>query len=118
MTIGENIHGEVVTISLRGSLLGEPDATNLRQTVYRLLEEKRRHFVLDLSELKYINSMGLGALIASLTSIRKREGDMCIARVRDKVEGILVITKLVKVFRVYETVEKAVESLRNDRTHH
>jgi anti-sigma B factor antagonist len=106
----DKIFGEVVSISLSGSLIGEPDATKLRQAVYRLLGENRRKFVLDLDELKYINSMGLGALIASLTSVRNRGGDMCLARVRDKVEGILMITKLVKVFRVYETVEKAVES--------
>ncbi len=110
MTIREKTHGNVTAISLGGSLLGEPDATNLRQAVYGLLDEGKREFVVDLGDLKYINSMGLGTLIASLTSIRNRGGDMCLARVRDKVEGILMITKLVKVFRVYETVERAVES--------
>lgn len=104
------MYGDVVAISLSGSLLGEPASTNLRETVYRLLGENKLKYVVDLGELKYINSMGLGTLIASLTSVRKRDGDMCLARVRDKIEGILMITKLVKVFRVYETVEKAVKS--------
>ena len=112
MTITEKVQEEIVTISLSGSLLGEPDSTNLRQAVYRLLAENKKNFVLDLCDVKYINSMGLGTLIASLTSIRNRGGDMCLARVRDKVEGILMITKLVKVFRLYETVDKAVESFK------
>ena len=112
MTLREKLHGEVVVISLSGSLLGEPGATNLREAVYRLLGENKKHFVIDLGDVRFINSMGLGALIASLTSVRNRGGDMCLARVKDKVQGILMITKLVKVFRLYETVDKAVESFK------
>ena len=112
MSIRVKVHGEVVTISLSGNLLGEPDATHLRESVYRLLTEDKRKFVIDLGELKFINSMGLGALIASLTSVRTRGGDMCLARLRDKVESIIMITKLVKVFRLYDTVVKAVDSFK------
>ena len=112
MTIREKIHGEVVTISLSGSLLGEPGASDLRQAVYRLLTENKRKFVIDLGELKFINSMGLGSLIASLTSVRTRGGDMCLARLRDKVEAVIMITKLTKVFRLYDTVVKAVDSFK------
>ena len=110
MTIKERRHGEVVTISLSGSLLSEPDAINLRQAVYRQLEKHKKYFVIDFGGLKYINSMGLGALVASLISARNRGGDLCIARVKNKVEGILVITKLVKVFRLYDALGKAIQS--------
>ena len=112
MTLEEKLHGEVVVISLSGSLLGEPGATNLRQAVYRRLAENKQKFVVDLGDLRFINSMGLGSLIASLTSIRTRGGDMCLARLRDRVESIIMITKLVKVFRLYDTVVKAVESFK------
>ena len=112
MTLREKLYSEVVVISLSGSLLGEPDATNLRQAVYRRLAESKRNFVIDLGELKSINSMGLGALIASLTSVRNKGGDMCLARVRDRVEGVIMITKLTKVFRLYDAVVKAVESFK------
>ena len=112
MKLEEKIHGEVVVISLSGSLLGEPGATDLRQSVYQLLAEDKRKFVIDLGELKFINSMGLGSLIASLTSVRTRGGDMCLARLRDKVEAVITITKLTKVFRLYDTVTKAVESFK------
>ena len=56
--------------------------------------------------------MGLGSLIASLTSVRTGGGDMCLARLRDKVEAVITITKLTKVFRLYDTVTKAVESFK------
>ena len=112
MTIKEKLQDEIVIIALRGTLLGEPHASNLRQTVYRLLGEERKKFVFDLGDLKFINSMGLGSFIAALTSIRKRGGDMCLARVRGKVEAVIMITQLVKVFRLYATVEKAIESFK------
>lgn len=110
MTIQQRLHGKVVTISLSGSFLGEPDATDLRQAVYRQLERQRKYFVIDLGGLKYINSMGLGALVASLTSVRNRGGDLCIARAKHMVEGIFVITKLVTVCRLYDRLENAVQS--------
>jgi anti-sigma B factor antagonist len=110
MTIRQRLHGEVVTLSLSGSLLSEPDAMNLRQAVYRQLEKQKKYFVIDLGELKYMNSMGLGALVASLISVRNRGGDLCIARVKNKVKGILVITKLDKVFRLYDALDKAIQS--------
>ena len=110
MTIKEHVHGKVVTISLCGSLLGEPATSDLRQTVYRLLGENKRKFVLDLGELKFINSMGLGAFIASLISVRTRGGDICLARIRDKVEAVIMVTKLFKAFRLYETVQRAIGS--------
>lgn len=112
MKLEEKLHGNVVVISLSGSLLGEPGATNFRQSVYRLLSEDKRKFVIDLGELKFMNSMGLGSLIAALTSVRTSGGDMCLARLRDGVESVIMITKLVKVFRLYDTVVKAVESFK------
>lgn len=112
MKLQEKLHGDVVVISLSGSLLGEPDAMNLRQAVYRLLADNKRKFVIDLAKLKFINSIGLGSLIASFTSIRTRGGNMCLARVRDKVEAVIMITKLTKVFRLFDTVVKAVNSFR------
>ena len=83
---------------------------NLRQAVYRQLEKQKKYFVIDLGKLKYMNSMGLGALVASLISVRNRGGDLCLARAKNKVDGILVITKLVKVFRLYDTLDKAIQS--------
>ena len=108
MTIKEEMHGRVAVVALVGSLLGEPDTTALRETVYRLAEHAGASVVLDLGRLKAINSTGLGALVVALTSIRKRGGSLRLARLTDKTHALMVMTHLIKVFRVYDTVERAV----------
>jgi anti-sigma B factor antagonist len=110
MTITENKHGRVTVISLKGNLLGEPETTALRKTVYRLTERDEKRVVLDLGGLKAVNSTGLGLLVSSLTSLRKRSGDLSLARLSDKVHALMIITHLIRVFKVYDTVERAVAS--------
>jgi anti-sigma B factor antagonist len=110
MTITENKHGRVTVISLKGNLLGEPETTVLRETVRRLTEHDELCIVLDLASLKAINSTGLGVLVTALTSLRKRNGDLLLARLSDKVHSLMMITHLVRVFKMYDTVERAVAS--------
>ena len=90
--------------------MGEPETTALRETVYRLAERAEKQVVLDLGGLKAVNSTGLGVLVSSLTSLRKRSGDLSLARLSDKVHALMMITHLIRVFKVYDTVERAVAS--------
>jgi anti-sigma B factor antagonist len=110
MKITEKIHDRVTIISVKGNLLGEPETTALRETVYRLTERAEKNVVLDLGGLKAINSSGLGALVAALTSLRKRSGDLCLARLTDNVNAIMMMTHLFRVFKIYDTIEGAVSS--------
>ena len=112
MKITQKIQGDILVLSIEGNLIGEPDASELRGVIYNLLGKGARKVVVDLAGLKVINSMGLGVLIASLTSMRKRGGDMSFARLNDKVEGVFLITQLVKVVRIYDTVGRAVKGFR------
>ena len=108
MTITEYKHGRVIVVSLEGNLFGEPDATRLRETMNRLKEHDEKQVVLDLGGLKAINSTGLGVLVTALTSLRRRSGDMLLARLSEKVHALMMITHLVRVFKIYDTVERAV----------
>jgi anti-sigma B factor antagonist len=112
MTITQQTHGRVIVVSIKGNLLGEPETTELREAIYGLTERVEKQVVLDLGGLKAINSTGLGTLVAALTSVRRRGGDMCLARLTDKVDSLLMITNLNRVFRIYETVERAVTSFQ------
>jgi anti-sigma B factor antagonist len=60
--------------------------------------------------VKILSSTGLGALVAVLTSLRNRSGDLCLAELTEKVHALTVMTHLIKIFKVYETVERAVAS--------
>ncbi|MEX0736280.1 MAG: STAS domain-containing protein [Bacteroidota bacterium] len=112
MSIKEKIVGDVVVLSLKGNLMGEPDTTDLRDKIYSLLQDDFVNIVLDLAKVKWVNSSGLGTLISSMTSIKNKGGEMRLANVTDKVESLFVITQLIKVFKTYESIDRAVASFR------
>jgi anti-sigma B factor antagonist len=62
--------------------------------------------------VRWISSTGLGTLIAVLTSIKNKGGDLRLANITEKVESIFVITQLVKVFKTYETTDRAIASFK------
>jgi anti-sigma B factor antagonist len=68
--------------------------------------------VIDLHDVKFMNSSGLGMLIGSLTTIRNAGGDLKIARASDKIESLLIVTKLITVFDHHESVDKAVAAFK------
>jgi len=112
MTIKEKMYGTVAVLSLKGNLIGEPGTENLRDKIYSLLQEGFISVVVDLKGVRWISSSGLGTLIAALTSVRNKSGDLRLANITEKVESLFAITQLVKVFKTYETVDRAVASFK------
>jgi anti-sigma B factor antagonist len=103
-----------VVIEFKGNVMGGPDAVNLNEKLHELIEDGKKNIVVDLSKVKFMNSSGLGMLIGALTTMRKADGDLRIANATDKIESLLVITKLVTVFKHFKTLEEAIESYEED----
>jgi anti-sigma B factor antagonist len=103
---------DVNIITLSGELIDRNQSNDLVQEVEELLESSEKKYVLDLSELRYINSSGLNVLIHLLTKARKAGGEAIVANVSKKVNELLIITKLNTVFTVTDTVENALSKLK------
>ncbi len=103
-----------VVITLKGNVMGGPDGTKLHETLHELKEKGQTNVVVDLSKAKFMNSSGLGMLISGLTTMRNAGGDLRLANVADRIQSLLVITKLVTVFKNYESVDEAVASYESD----
>jgi anti-sigma B factor antagonist len=99
-----------VVIEFKGNVMGGPDAVSLNEKLHELIELDKTNIVVNLSKVKFMNSSGLGMLIGGLTTMRKAGGDLRIANATDKIESLLVVTKLITVFKHYKSVEAAVES--------
>jgi anti-sigma B factor antagonist len=112
MTIKEKMYGAIAVINLKGNLMGEPDTENLRDKVYSLMQEGFNTVVIDMKGVRWISSTGLGTLIAILASLKNKNGDLRLANITDNVQSIFAITQLVKVFKTYETTERAVASFK------
>ncbi|MFQ6114531.1 MAG: STAS domain-containing protein [bacterium] len=111
MKIKQRLIGDVAILDLSGKLLGgPPDSDEFKDTIYRLIDQGVVKVVVNLSEVKRMNSSGLGVLISGMTSLRNRNGDLKLAAINEMMEGILVMTKLNTIFDTYETPEGAAQS--------
>jgi anti-sigma B factor antagonist len=96
---------------LSGELIDRNQAVEMLAEIDEVINRGETKILLDLAELKYINSSGLNIFINILTKTRKAGGDVAICCVNKKITELLVITKLNSVFNVCESPEKGVEVL-------
>ena len=82
----------------------------LREEVRKLLAEGKKKIVLNLAEVNYIDSSGLGELVSSYTAVKNAGGELKLLNLTSKVRDLLVITKLVTVFDVKDDEASAVSS--------
>ncbi|HLX11704.1 MAG TPA: STAS domain-containing protein [Bacteroidota bacterium] len=113
MTIKEKVSNDIATLALKGDLVSESDTSKVKEKIHSLVSDNIRKVVLDLSGVEFINSSGLGTLISSLTTLKNSGGDLRLAGLGERVENLFVITKLVKVFDTYETVDRALSSFNS-----
>ena len=103
-----------IVIEFSGNLMGGPEANKFNEDLHDLIDEDKKEVVADLSNVKFMNSSGLGILIGGLTTMRNAGGDLRIAGADQRIESLLMVTKLITVFNSYRTVDEAVESFEKD----
>jgi len=108
MKVSES-YGAVV-ITLKGNVMGGDDTKNFNELLHKNLETDKKNTVVDLSGVKFMNSSGLGMLIGGLTTMKKGGGNLKLAGTTDKIESLLIITKLITIFESFKTVDEAVTS--------
>ena len=110
LVIQQRKMSEVMVLDLTGRLwiLDLP----LRDLMVGLLAESNRHFVLNLANVEYIDSSGLGQLITIWSSVRNKGGHMTVLNPTKRVQRLFEITRLNKVFEILENETDAVEVAR------
>lgn len=104
--------GSVVVIDLSGRLtIGEP-VLLMRETLRKNVNDGVRQFILNLGDVSYIDSSGLGELVSAYTTVRNKQGDVKLLNLTAKAKDLLQMTKLLTVFDVYEDEAKAVTALQ------
>ncbi len=100
----------VAVVTLQGDMVGGPDATLLSDKLHDLIQSERKHIVLDMAHVSYMNSSGLGILIGGLTAVRNSGGDLKLLHLAGKLKELLRITKLDCVFDIFDNEDEAVGS--------
>lgn len=112
MKLSDRIQDGVVILEPKGKIMGGPDASLLHDTLYDFIKKEKRQVVIDLGQVDWMNSSGLGILIAGYTTLRNNDGMLKLANVTAKIQSLLVITKLRQVFEAYDSVDDAVKSFK------
>jgi len=110
MKVSTRTEGDVIVISLSGQLMGGPGAEAVRQLVRENLEAGHKKLVIDIGDVSWVNSTGLGILIASHVTAAGAGASLKLSRVSHRISQIFMVTKLHTVFETYDTVEGAVMS--------
>lgn len=92
-------------LHLSGDLIGDEVGPKLVEIVSDAILDGVRTFVVDLSEVRYISSSGIGLLITMLTKMRNVGGEVYLTSPSEHVKKLLIITKLNNIFTVYDSVE-------------
>ena len=114
MSLKELIQGDVVVLTMKGNMLGDSDTAEFRERIKVLVAEGFLKVVLDLATVAWVNSAGLGAMISAMTTLNRGGGDLRIANITDKIQSLFLVTQLVKVFKTYESTDRAVSSFQID----
>ncbi len=110
MRLSDRMQSNIVILQPKGKIMGGPDTTLLHDKLHEYIEQNKRQVVIDLADVDWMNSTGLGILIAGYTTLRNNQGELKLANVTDKIQSLLTITKLVSVFEAYDSVDEAIAS--------
>ena len=110
MQIEERIVGDVVMLDLKGKItLGEGDEL-LKDKVNSLVNQGHKKIVLNLADVPYIDSAGLGEVVRTYTTVSRQGGALKLLNLTKRITDLLSITKLLTVFETFDSEGEAVRS--------
>jgi anti-sigma B factor antagonist len=112
MQIEERQSGSVTVLDLSGKITLGEDGILLKDKLQSLLHQGKKDLLLNLGEVQYVDSAGLGSLVSAYTTVTREGGSLKLANVTKKLQDLLSITKLLTVFETFDSEDEAVRSYR------
>lgn len=110
MQIDERQVGEVTILDLKGKItLNEGDEV-LKDKINSLLMQNKKHILLNLADVPYIDSAGLGEIVRTYTTVSRQGGKLKLVNLTKRITDLLMITKLLTVFETFEVEQDAIKS--------
>jgi anti-sigma B factor antagonist len=102
----------VTVVELSGRITLGEGSVQLRDMIRDLIGKGQRHILLDLGEVNYIDSSGLGELVSAYTTARNQGASLKLLKLTKKVHDLLQLTKLYTVFDIYDDEASAIASFK------
>ncbi|MBP1595032.1 MAG: anti-anti-sigma factor [Acidobacteria bacterium] len=110
MKIDTRSVGDISVLDCSGKITLGEGTMAIRNTVREVLKNGGKKIVLNLADVNYIDSSGIGELVSSYTTVTNQGGHLKLLNLTKKIQELLAITKLLTVFQVYDTEKSAIES--------
>jgi anti-sigma B factor antagonist len=114
MTVVERRIGDVTVLDLKGRLVFDDGDAALRTRINDLVAEGRLQILLNLRDVTYVDSCGIGVLVAKFVSLRRKGGDLRLMNITPRSQRLMEITKLLGVFRIFDSEAEAIASFSSE----
>jgi anti-sigma B factor antagonist len=112
MQIEERVVGDVTILDLKGKItLGDGEEA-LREKINALSTQGRRRILLNLGDVPYIDSAGLGEIVRTYSTVGRQGGQLKLVNLTKRITDLLSITKLLTVFETFDSEDEAVKSFK------
>jgi anti-sigma B factor antagonist len=112
LNISERQAGDITILDMNGKVTIGEGSVALRNTIRRLLGEGKKKILLNLGNVGYVDSSGIGELVSSFTAVNKEGGSLKLLNLTQKIQDLLAITKLLTVFDVFDSENDALSSFK------
>ncbi len=110
MRIDERSVGDVTVLDVTGRITADSGDVELKDKINSLINQGRTKILLNLGGVGFVDSTGLGQIVASFTSVSNNKGQMKLLNVTKRLNDLLVITKLTNVFDTFDNEAEAIKS--------
>ena len=114
MNVVERRLDNVTVLDLKGRLVFEEGDSVLRDRINHLVDEGRVNILVNLQDVTYVDSCGIGVLVAKYVSLRRKGGDLRFVNLTPRSRRLLEITKLMGIFRIFDSESEALASFSNE----
>jgi len=112
MGVKYKVIGDIAVIKVKGNLIGDDESRDVRERVQEVTSAGIRKVIIDLHGVKWMNSHGVGIIMACYSTIYGAEGKLHVSRISDKVRLILDLTKVITLFDTFDSIHEAVKAFK------
>lgn len=112
LSVKERQAGDVTILDLSGEVRIGDASVALREAMRKLVDSGKTKVLLNLGGVKYMDSTGIGELIANYTTLTRKGGQLKLLNLTERIQNLLVITKLLTVFDAYDNEAEALKSFQ------
>jgi anti-sigma B factor antagonist len=111
MEISERTSGDITIVDVSGKItLGDGGDTMLKDKMRSLVQQGRHKLLLNLGDVSYVDSAGLGEIVNAYATVSKNGGSLKLVNATKRIKDLLAITKLLTVFETFDNEAEAIES--------